>query len=500
MDLPGSNVIEGEQLAKTWCAGCHRFPEPELLNREAWMTMTLPVMGPFLGIYNYEGEEYPLDSTPELPENFYPDSALISEDSWRKILAYYEASAPDSLDFPQPAPAIIMDDLFFEPLRPDYTPDVNPMASSVRFDPESERIFLADAALEQLLVFNRDLNMETSLELSGQVSNLLLLERPPGTERRDFLITYIGDIAPSDRKDGSVIRGWYDPASGEGGVGSVIIEDLGRPVQTQLADIDGDGYEDLLINEFGHRTGSVFWLRGSQTGFEQNRRLILDAPGCLKSEIRDLTKNGLPDLLILCSQADQALYLFENQGGGQFTRSTLLEFPITAGSSSFTLHDMNGDSHPDILYTSGDNADYSMTYKPYHGVYLYLNDGNNRFEQEWFYPVNGAYNVAAGDFNHNGRMDFVVISFFADYAQKPYEGFLFFRNEGGEKISFSPFHPPAASYGRWITMDVADWTGNGVPDVVLANFSRGPTRVHPHIESILVRSPHLLLLENRSQE
>ncbi len=54
------------------------------------------------------------------------------------------------------------------------------------------------------------------------------------------------------------------------------------------------------------------------------------------------------------------------------------------------------------------------------------------------------------------------------------------------------------SYGRWIAMDVADWTGNGAADIVLANLSRGPTRVLPQIESVLTQSPHFLVLENIS--
>ena len=43
------------------------------------------------------------------------------------------------------------------------------------------------------------------------------------------------------------------------------------------------------------------------------------------------------------------------------------------------IGDFNKDGLKDIIYTCGDNADYSMVLKPYHGVYIFLNEGESRF-------------------------------------------------------------------------------------------------------------------------
>ncbi|MEX0895163.1 MAG: VCBS repeat-containing protein, partial [Balneolaceae bacterium] len=154
--------------------------------------------------------------------------------------------------------------------------------------------------------------------------------------------------------------------------------------------------------------------------------------------------------------------------------------------------------HLDILYTNGDNADFSKVYKPYHGVSVYLNDGNDSFTQEWFYPVNGAYRAVARDFNKNGRLDIAVISYFADYIRSPEEGFLFFKNDGG--LEFTPYHHPAAKAGRWLTMDVADWTGDGYEDIVLGSFPFGPSLASSPFRLNWEDSPHFLLLENKLKE
>ncbi len=500
-EITGNNtgmeeITEKEQIARLHCSGCHLFPDPDLLDKNTWLTQTLPAMGPLLGIFEYDGEEYPMDVTANLPEDFYPDHALVSEEDWQLILDYYTEIAPEQLTAPS-QPEIIRENLFFEALRPSYRSDTNPMVSAIRFDPGNQLIYLADANLNRILIYNRDLEIVNSFEVPAAISDISFLNDATVPGRRELLITYIANINPSDALDGSVSMGWYDPQIREGKFDEKIVENIARPVESIIEDLDQNEKMDLLINEFGHRKGSVFWLKGDDKGgFHSEKNILMGKPGCLDTEIVDWTNNGLSDILVLCSQVDQAIYLFENTGKGDYNRETLLKFPITAGSSSFELHDFNNNGHLDILYTSGDNADYSMVYKPYHGVYIYTNDGHNNFSKDWFYNINGAYNANARDFNGNGHLDIVVTSFFADYSRKPQEGFIFFENNGD--LSFTPYHPGEASYGRWIAMDVADWTGNGADDIVLANFSLGPTKVHPQIENILTQSTHLLVLKNLS--
>lgn len=490
------HLKKGKQLAEKYCSTCHTYPEPALLDKQTWVNETLPNMGPRFGIFTHNGERYPTEKTANLPQNFYPDRQVIADSTWQHIIDYYRAAAPEALPEAERQP-ITIDEGFFEAHAPEYRDQAPPLVTAIRMDPVNKTIYFGDAAENKFYIFDRDLNFEARFSLSSPVSDIRMINERSEPGRRELMTTYIGDLNPSDALKGFIQPVWYNPVTGRGGAGSVIEDSLARPVETRLADLNEDGADDLLVSEFGHRTGSLFWLAGTGQGsYGAKRNILIDSPGCIETEVTDYTGNGHPDVIALCSQLDQAIYLFENRGGGNFNRTKLLQFEIVAGSSSFKLHDFNDDGRLDILYTSGDNADYSIIYKPYHGVYIYLNKGHNQFEEKWFYPINGAYDAIPRDFDKDGDTDLASIAFFADYDNTPREGFVFFENEG--KLSFNPYHHPGASGGRWIAIDVADWTGNGLDDIILANFSLGPTRVKSLIQKKFSEGPHFVLLENKA--
>ncbi len=60
---------------------------------------------------------------------------------------------------------------------------------------------------------------------------------------------------------------------------------------------------------------------------------------------------------------------------------------------------------PDILYTCGDNSDFSKVLKPYHGVYIFTNQSNWKFKQTYFYHIDGCTKAIAADFDHDGDLD-----------------------------------------------------------------------------------------------
>lgn len=495
-EIRTSELTESEKLARQYCSGCHRYPDPAILPKRTWRSQSLPQMGPLLGIFEHGGETYPLEDTPGLPDNYYPEQAMLSSEEWQKILDFYVQKAPEKLMPAEPDREIIHGSLFFTARTPAYREQAPPMVSAIKLDPANRLIYLSNASRNSFMIFDSDLKLTDRFSLTSPMADIRFADggRKPG--RRRILMTYIGSLSPSDAPEGFVTEGWYDPETGAGSDGIEYADSLVRPVEMQTADLDDDGEQDILINEYGHRTGKLFWLKKKNGEIGPEQRVLIDTPGCIESHITDHNDDGLPDIITLCAQLDQTIYLLLNRGEGRFDRKKLLEFKVTAGSSSFELYDFNNDGHTDILYTSGDNADFSQIYKPYHGAYIFLNDGEDHFTQAWFYPINGAYKAIARDFDKDGNTDIAVNAFFADFETRPEEGFVFFRGEGG--LNFTPYHPPETSGGRWIAMDVADWTGNGYDDIVLANFSLGPTRVAEHIQNRFTGGPHFLLLENRS--
>ena len=161
--------------------------------------------------------------------------------------------------------------------------------------------------------------------------------------------------------------------------------------------------------------------------------------------------------------------------------------------------DLNKDGHLDILYTSGDNADHSVVFKNYHGVYIYLGNGTKQFEQSFFYPMNGAFKALTSDFDGDGDLDIAAISFFADYVKQPYEGFLYFEQTSDMKFKVST--NPETYKGRWLTMDVGDIDKDGDDDIVLGNFSVDqPLCQKPFTKRGWKDQPAMILLNNRVQQ
>lgn len=496
--LPTQELVEGRNLANAYCSRCHEKPSPELLPKNTWLFETLPAMGPMLGIRNHNGVSYDTTKTPNQPEHIFSSQQMLSNDEWQKILDYYEFVAPEHLPSAKYEPEIITDSLYFRALTPDYPHQTAPVVTIAKLDPGNRQIYVADANKNAFMVFDDSLKMQYEYSLDSPISDIHFFGDRYQKGIRNFLITYIGYMNPSDLPLGSVARGSYNPATGEADLSTEVYRDsLTRPVSSQLADLNKDKKNELIMNEFGNFTGRLSWIDNPED-FKSKKNVLIEVPGCLEAHVLDLTGDNRNDVVALCAQTSQAIYLFKNKGNGKFERESLLKFRLTAGSSSFELHDFNDDGYVDILYTSGDNADFSQIFKPYHGVYIYLNDGKNKFTQAWFYPINGAYKAVANDFNKNGKLDIAVIAYFPNHMFRPEENFILFQNEGD--LTFTPYHHPAANTGRWIRIDVADWTGNGYDDILLSNFSVGPLISDSPFRVNWTQGPYFLLLENHFNE
>jgi hypothetical protein len=189
--------------------------------------------------------------------------------------------------------------------------------------------------------------------------------------------------------------------------------------------------------------------------------------------IRDINGDGKLDIVVLMAQAREGIYAYINRGKGKFEMTTLLAFHPAFGSSSFDLVDTDADGDLDLVVTSGDNGDYEFPpLKPYHGVYIFANDGNLVFTQQTFLPQNGAYGAMVRDFDRDGDLDILSIAYFADFSKDASEAIIYWQRD--DDGSYHPFTVQGADKGRWMVYDVADVDADGDLDVVLGNVSMGP--------------------------
>lgn len=481
-----NSIYRGRRLAADYCQSCHLLPDPGLADSRDWEQGILPAMGPRLGIFSFKSKDYPSAKyDPSVSRSFYPSRPLLTKDQWQDILDYYGAVSPDSLQ-PQHRDRPIRYGLHLFSTRTSPDPHGLPVSAFVGIDsttPEKQ-IVVGSMLPGALLRYDRSLRLTDSLPVKGAVVDMLF-------DRQ--LVCNIGNINPNNGRLGSVSRVKTD-SQGKMRLDTVpLFDKLARPVQLLSADLNGDGRTDYVVCEFGNLSGDLSWMENTGKG-SFVRHVLRAAPGAIRAYVQDYNHDGLPDLWVLFAQGDEGIFLFTNTGRGTFRQEQILRFPPIYGSSYFELDDLNHDGYPDIVYTCGDNADFSPILKPYHGVYIFLNDGRNKFRQAWFYPLNGCYKAIARDFDGDGEPDIATISFFADFVHQPEEGFVYFRNIG--HLHFQPYTIPEAKLGRWITMTAGDLDGDGKDDLVLGNFSVGPTPKNASVN--WKKGPLFLFLHNDS--
>jgi hypothetical protein len=446
-----------ERLAKKYCGSCHTFPDPGLLDKKTWEKHVFPEMAFRMGLDNTPLNTMPFEDQ-RIIQMTLPDLPMVSNENWERIKKYYLLNAPDSLIAPEQH---VMDSLKLfeaEPIR--LSVEYHHAITLIEYDSLSDKIYLGTRP-GRLYQLDRHFNVLDSVQLRSAPSKIRF------RNNEDPLALLMGIMDPNEQSLGNitVLR---KQAKGF----TKVIDSLQRPVDFEKADLNNDGVDDYVVCNFGNFTGALVAYQGIEKG-KFRRHILQHLPGARKIIIRDFDGNGMPDILALMTQADERIILLYNQGNFQFRMSTLLRFDAVYGSSYFEVADFNNDGKFDILYTNGDNADYSPTLKPYHGVRIFLNSGTTEFKESFFYPMHGASQARVVDFDNDGDLDIAAISFFPDFKNHPDHGFIYLENTSD---GFTPHVTPLASKGRWITMEAADYDRDGDVDILLGSLAF-PTRI-----------------------
>jgi hypothetical protein len=407
-----------------------------------------------------------------------PRQPMLSEEEFELIQNYFLKNAPDSLILPEKEKPGNLS--LFEPVKV-YLPGQPPLLTMIKADSILKRIYIGNR-YSQLYTLDKNFNVKDSIELNSPPSCLIF------QSDTSVIITLMGIMDPNDQSKGEIQQ--YDPI---GKNLTTLLDSLKRPVHLEKVDLNLDGLDDYIVCNFGNYTGSLEVVENRANG-NFIKHTVSSVPGARNTIVHDINGDGLPDFLALVTQGNERIIQYTNKGNFSFEEKTLLQFQPVYGSSYFEIADFDRDGFFDILYTNGDNADFSSILKPYHGVRIFLNDGKNQFRESWFYPMHGASMAKAVDFDKDGDLDIAAIAFFPNFKETPEQGFLYFENDG--QGNFTPQATPLANSGRWLVMETADYDGDGDTDILLGalNFPSGVPR--QLVQQWSDETTHLLVLRN----
>ncbi|RDB04074.1 FG-GAP repeat domain-containing protein [Runella aurantiaca] len=453
-----------ESLARQHCGGCHLFPDPNLLPKTVWEKDVLPYMALRLGLDEDLKKTRKLNANDLKVKGTQP---LISQEDWQKIKDYYLDLAPKRLTPLVSSQKATLIEKQFE-IRPLFSPIEQEMANvtCVRIDEANKGVYVADEVNRTVWLMNAEGKALKRFGGQPAVSDLQFLD----ASHQNLLVTYIGETVKVTYNANGYAQ-TVNMGKKSANNASLLLTKLLRPTQTIQQDMDSDGQPELITCEFGVIEGKFsVWKRNVAGTYEA--KVLSATPGALRTVVVDWNKDGMPDLMTLFAQGDERIVLYLNKGNLKFEEKTLLRFPPVFGSSYFDVVDLNKDGQLDIVYTCGDNADLSVIFKPYHGLYVFENQGKGGFSQSYFYPIDGAYKVAPADVDADGDLDLVSIAFYDDIDTNPQTNVLYFENQKGK---FKPWSIPIGRMGRWLTLDTGDIDGDGDIDFALGSHPLGLT-------------------------
>jgi hypothetical protein len=188
-------------------------------------------------------------------------------------------------------------------------------------------------------------------------------------------------------------------------------------------DLNGDGKPDLVTANFTDNTVSV--LLGNGDGTFQTQQTFAVGPGPDAVAVADLNGDGKRDI-ITANYDRGTVSVLLNNGDGTFQPAE--SFAVGQGPTGVAVADVNGDGIPDIITTNYASGTVSVL----------LGNGDGTFQpQQTFTVGTGPQAVAVADLNDDGRPDLVV----ANYGEGTVSGLLNQTARGAHVVTFAPEQP-----------------------------------------------------------
>ena len=277
------------------------------------------------------------------------------------------------------------------------------------------------------------------------------------------------------------------------------------PVSIAVSDLNGDGKADVVSANLWTETISVLLNRvdgtfGAAVSYAAGRPYDM--------AVADVNGDAAPDLVFTNGEAD-SLSVLTNRGDGTFGSER--DYETGAGPNDVEVGDLNGDGRPDIATANGSASTVSVL----------LNTGGG-FAHSGEYDGEGGFpRLALGDLNVDGKPDIVVVgdggavsllnrgdgSFAAARLRSAWGHVLADLNGDGSpdfvtsgvwvSMNLGSGHfGPEVGYGGGRLLAVGDLNGDGRPDLV----SSGEDYIDGGSVSVRLNTPGLCNVQSVNGE
>ena len=473
---------------EVYCGSCHLLPDPKNIPKDIWKNDVLPEMAARMGYRYNEYNPFLYKSPEEITYmeriNIYPEKAILDSNSWWKLHDYIISLAPDSIPIEKTRQSRNKKLTQFSERVVDFPKLREPIITGILFDTVSQLFTIGDA-------------MGNLYQWPASTESMAAKKRNSAMtayrqKQNDQYITEVGVLNPSEVPKGLLIKI-------SAGVTDTLASQLHRPVHTEINDLNQDGTDEILICEFGNNSGQLSLLEYKEGSY--HKKSLYALPGSTKFEIVDMDGDGQKDIVTLFGQGNEGIFILYQKENLDFAVEQVIQLSPEFGSSWFEILDYDKDGDLDLVLTNGDNADYSIFLKPYHGIRLYVNDGTNTFNETWFYPLYGASRVLAEDFDLDGDIDFAVTALFNDSQNAPEEGFIYLENLNSMQFEFQAYTLKGDFTNGWLTMEKGDYDADGDQDIMLGTFKvQGVRKKSSYFGAAKIDPTKLLFLENKRNQ
>ncbi len=350
-------------------------------------------------------------------ESFRSDLSPPTESS---VIAYYQSLAPLTLkvDSPSRDRSLPATQVAFEKSTTSV-PAVEPPGVAtitwLKLPGESERSLVFCDMRSGEIGRVRPTESNLTVELLSTLTNPSCLRKCDlnGDGYDELIVAELGSFTSEDHHRGALV--WLRKDRANTWRQRLLVSGLGRVADVQPADFDRDGDTDLIVAEFGHlRTGRILLYEnlGLKSDIPQFREHVVDdRHGCIHVPVGDLDGDGIQDVVALISQEHEVIVAYLGDGSGGFQRKQVIAASDPSfGSSGIQLVDLDNDADLDVLYSNGDTfgSDYL---KPYHGVTWLENQGTFPFTAHRIAEMVGVQRALAADIDGDEDLDVVATGF-----------------------------------------------------------------------------------------